>query len=318
MIAASGSFAKASDSLYITRSALVQQVKAAEEELGFKIFERSPKGVSLTAEGKVFLEEGNLIFAEYERLLKKCQHNAGQKPETVTLGLTPSISSVALPEVCKVYHSYFPDVAIIFKAFWPDKYFQAFTEGEFDITAEYMFDICNRETNINTVSMPSCRFCVYVQKIDPLTKLTKVGFKDLRGRTLLILQRGISKSFDALRDYLETHEPEIKLSDCGFSFTTTEILTRCYLENAVILNISCNYYTVPDPNFTGLPVDWDFTVERGICYHKNCSKAVEDFIHIAEWVINNSDLEDNCCCCPNCTAADPVPENSNCCCESKK
>lgn len=129
IIAANGSFAKAAEVLFITRSTLVQQVKAAEEDLGFTIFERSPKGISLTAEGKVFLEEGNHIFAEYERLLNKCRHNAGQKPKTITIGITPVMKSDVLPAICKEFSLCFPDVVLEFKVFMTENYRQAFVSA---------------------------------------------------------------------------------------------------------------------------------------------------------------------------------------------
>ena len=68
-----GSMTKAADTLFISRPALVQQVKAAEAKLGFAVFERSAKGVTLTPAGKVFMEEGAPIFKDYEQLFQKCR-----------------------------------------------------------------------------------------------------------------------------------------------------------------------------------------------------------------------------------------------------
>ena len=68
LIARKGSLAKAADALYISRPALVQQVKAAEAKLGFAIFERTVKGVTLTPAGKMFLDEGEPIIGHFEQL----------------------------------------------------------------------------------------------------------------------------------------------------------------------------------------------------------------------------------------------------------
>ena len=295
IIVANGSFAKAADTLYITRSALVQQVRAAEEELGFKIFERSPKGVSLTAEGKMFLGEGSLIFTEYERLLKRCQHNASQNPKTITIGITPAMKSAVLPAICKEFSLCFPEVILSFKVFLPENYRQAFVSGEFDIAAEYMFEFCNTIPNTKFIPMFPCRFCVFVHKNNPLSALSTIGFKDLRGKVLLIYRPGFVKSMDRLRDYLEINEPEITISDVNFAIS--EILIRCELENAVFVMYNCTNIDFPDPNIVRICTDWDFTVDRGICYHKNCNATVRDFLHIAESVISNPHLDSDTCCC---------------------
>ena len=314
IIAKHGSFAGAAETLFITRSALVQQVKAAEEELGFKIFERSPKGVSLTAEGKLFLEEGNLIFAEYDRLLRKCQRHAGQKPKTIAIGTTPVIKSAVLPAICKEFSLCFPDVRLEFKVFMPEEYRQAFVSGEFDIATEYMFDFCNTVPDSGFIPMFPCKFCVFVHKDNPLSALPTIGFKDLRGKVLLMQPRGFAKSMDRLRDYLEINEPEITVSDVNFAIN--EICIRCELENAVFVMFNCINMVFPDSNIVGLYTDWDLTIDRGICYHKNCNATVKNFLHIAERVINDNPEVDNCCCVKRPDNA-PGHGSDTCCCTNK-
>ena len=294
IIAANGSFSKAAEVLFITRSALVQQVKAVEEDLGFMIFERSPKGISLTAEGKLFLEEGNRIFAEYERLLKTCRQNAGQKPKVITIGTTPTMKSAVLPAICKEFGLCFPDVGLDFKVFVPEDYRKAFVSGEFDIAAEYMFEFCNTVPGTGFIPMFPCGYCVLVHKNNPLSALPTIGFKDLRGKVLLMHRRGFAKSMDGLRDYLELNEPEITVSDVNFSIN--EVAIRCELENAVFVAVNCTNFNFPDPNIVRICTDWDFTIERGICYHKNCIATVKDFLHIAERVIKNPNLKTDACC----------------------
>ena len=102
-IAQSGSMTKAADALFISRPALVQQVKAAEAKLGFTVFERSAKGVTLTPVGKVFLEKGASIFKEYEQLFQKCQGMIDKKPKTIIIGTLPEIYSPLMFDVCKKF-----------------------------------------------------------------------------------------------------------------------------------------------------------------------------------------------------------------------
>src|SRR5438128_1671592 len=50
------SFTKAAAQLRVAQPALSRQVQDLEEEIGVDLFKRSPRGVTLTAEGKLFLE----------------------------------------------------------------------------------------------------------------------------------------------------------------------------------------------------------------------------------------------------------------------
>src|SRR5215471_9961324 len=50
-------FTKAAARLHVAQPALSRQVRDLEEEIGVDLVRRSPRGVMLTAEGKLFLEE---------------------------------------------------------------------------------------------------------------------------------------------------------------------------------------------------------------------------------------------------------------------
>jgi len=49
------SFHKAAERLFLTQPAVTQQVKALEDELSVRLFDRTPKGVSLTEQGSLLL-----------------------------------------------------------------------------------------------------------------------------------------------------------------------------------------------------------------------------------------------------------------------
>ena len=56
-----GSFTKAAVALYITPSAVLQQIQTLEAELGVVLFHRTRKGVTLTAEGEKSSSSDQLI-----------------------------------------------------------------------------------------------------------------------------------------------------------------------------------------------------------------------------------------------------------------
>ena len=288
-VAQSGSLAKAADVLFISHSALVQQVKAAEATLGFPVFERTSKGVQLTPAGKVFLEEGNIIINNYEQLHRKCQDLAGHKPMTITIGTLPDVKSDLLKTLCLNFRTKFPDVDIVFKSVTPYEYFQAFLEGEFDIASDFILNFSHDYLNRSGLSVIMCkpfRFSICVCKTDPLASLKKVTFTELRGRKLMMHARGFSKASDLLRDYLETYEPLIEVLD--YSRYGHEVIFKAFLENAVVLSI--REFSFDSPSVAYIPTDWDFPFERGIIYRKKCSPEVQNFIDMARKVIAEKDL----------------------------
>ena len=282
----SGSFSKAADAIYITRSALVQQVKAAEEDLGFVIFERSTKGISLTPAGKIFMEEGKKIFSDYENLFQKCRNIAKQEQNIITIGVMPNLKSISMLALCKEYRKEYPNAKITFKEYLPENYFAAFKAGEFDICCEYMSCYHYQDTDIRFLQLRPSRYCLEVPPEDELSQKKNISFTDLRGRKLMMYKRGITKCDDKLRDYILANEPTIELID--IDNYDSSLIIRCELEHAVLLSYA--RYDNSFPNFIPIDTDWDFIIERGIGYHKNCSAAVKNFLFEAIKLIDKENL----------------------------
>ena len=288
-VAQSGSMTKAADALFISRPALVQQVKAAEAKLGFTVFERTAKGVSLTQVGKMFLEEGSPIINDYEQLYQKCLTLINQKPKTVVIGTLPDIYSPLLLAVCKKFRKIYPNVDIVFKRESFADYFPAFLAGDFDITSDYMFNFAKDLLDKPDIEILPCspyQLNICVPKGDPLAGLKMASFENLRGRKLIMHARGLSKADDVLRDYLETHEPSIKIVD--FPFYSHELFIKALIEDYLLVCVK--QYCLEKFNFSQVPMNWNFPVERGIVYRKDPTPEVKDFIDLIKQTINETDL----------------------------
>ncbi|MCR5202516.1 MAG: LysR family transcriptional regulator [Lachnospiraceae bacterium] len=67
-IAGSSSMREAASKLYVSQPALSASIRELEEELGILIFERTNKGISLTVEGREFVEYAKKAMGQYEIL----------------------------------------------------------------------------------------------------------------------------------------------------------------------------------------------------------------------------------------------------------
>ena len=70
-VADCGSFSKASEAMYISPNAVKKQINKYEEHLGFALFQRSHRGISLTEEGKIIYSEGKKIIKRTDKILKE-------------------------------------------------------------------------------------------------------------------------------------------------------------------------------------------------------------------------------------------------------
>lgn len=63
-----GSINRAAQNLYLSQSNLSASIKALEDELGFKIFNRTSKGIVPTPEGYLFLQSAKAINSELDKV----------------------------------------------------------------------------------------------------------------------------------------------------------------------------------------------------------------------------------------------------------
>lgn len=90
LVARTGKLARAAEQLNLTVSALSHQIRNLEERLGRSLFDRGPRGVTLTADGANLLEAIGHHFEGIEHALGRFQ---GRQQDSITLSVLPSVAS---------------------------------------------------------------------------------------------------------------------------------------------------------------------------------------------------------------------------------
>lgn len=109
-VAETGSFTGAAKKLYITQSAVSHAVAELEKQTGTALFERFPKGVSLTRCGLSLLEESRSILTACRNLDRRIKHLEENTPVNIVSSIT--IASFLLPEILRELHISFPEIQL--------------------------------------------------------------------------------------------------------------------------------------------------------------------------------------------------------------
>jgi DNA-binding transcriptional LysR family regulator len=91
------SFTKAAARLRVAQPALSRQVQNLEDEIGVDLLRRSPRGVTLTAEGKLFLEEVRELLKRTGESVEKVRALAGGEYGELQVGYLPTHTVEILP-----------------------------------------------------------------------------------------------------------------------------------------------------------------------------------------------------------------------------
>ena len=82
-VAENGSLNRASEKLYISQPSLTSSIHDAEYELGFKIFNRTSRGITVTERGGQFISEAKQVYESFNSLIKKFSGNEHKKFQTM-------------------------------------------------------------------------------------------------------------------------------------------------------------------------------------------------------------------------------------------
>jgi DNA-binding transcriptional LysR family regulator len=98
-VANQASFRRAAEVLYITQPAVTQQIKALEEELGSRLFDRSGGKVRLTAAGEVLLRHAGEAEATLSRAVEEIGSLEGEVRGALRVAASTTIAQYVLPRL---------------------------------------------------------------------------------------------------------------------------------------------------------------------------------------------------------------------------
>lgn len=105
-------FTRAAAQCHLSQPAFSALIRALEEDLGLRLFDRSTRHVDLTGEGQNFLESARRIRAEITTALAALRDAATLQRGRVAVALLPSLAAGWLPGVLAAYRAAYPGIEI--------------------------------------------------------------------------------------------------------------------------------------------------------------------------------------------------------------
>ncbi len=105
-------FTRAAAQCHLSQPAFSALIRALEDDLGLRLFDRSTRHVDLTGEGQNFLESARRIRTEITTALAAVRDAATLQRGRVAVALLPSLAAGWLPGVLAAYRSSYPGIEI--------------------------------------------------------------------------------------------------------------------------------------------------------------------------------------------------------------
>lgn len=178
-------FNRAAESLYISQPALTYQIKTVEEELGFKIFERTGKGVTITPAGLQFTMVIENVLEELDEAIRQGRNHDQTFSKEVSIGLPFRSVLYYLPEGVSRFRKLYPMIPVT-PHFHMMLQEQSYSKVDWDITVS-IGEISHRMNNIMEVPLFKSRMFCVVGENDPLCDKKMICAEDIKDRALITI-----------------------------------------------------------------------------------------------------------------------------------
>ncbi|MCM3180656.1 LysR family transcriptional regulator [Cytobacillus horneckiae] len=186
-VASTLNFSRAAEALNYVPSNVTMQIKALEEELGVRLFDRLGKQLVLTTAGEHFLTHVQSILDKLEEARGAVQ-DKGNLSGTLTISANEVLCAYRLPLVFKLFRSRNPGVRLIFRSVPNLQLKQTLFEGTADVV--FMLDEPILSTGLEVEQLLEETFRFFVSPDHHLAKLTVLKEEDFHGEVFLVNEKG--------------------------------------------------------------------------------------------------------------------------------
>lgn len=186
-VAEAGSLTKASRQLYIAQPSLSQQISSLEDELGAKLFERLPRGLQLTGEGRAFLTEARHVLASLGRAKATVRASLAGATGELRLATVTSLAVRLLPNAAGQWYRKNPKVKLFLSEHSHSEHLEdALTSGETDLALGPR----PKRPYGAVKSLGMEEFCFVLPHDDPLSGRERIDAADLSERNWVLFGEG--------------------------------------------------------------------------------------------------------------------------------
>jgi LysR family transcriptional regulator, transcription activator of glutamate synthase operon len=178
------SFSKAAEKLFLSQSAVSQQVISLENELGYQLFVRDLRQVKLTPAGEYLYQRFNSMKPVFVETLRKASDIAESSPVSLSIGYDGLMTEVWFGSTVQRFHDRYPD-AILRMRKEPVFYLTDLVlNGSLDLIITHELEIADHP-NIKFQPLLSAGPCAYLPMNHPLSQKTCIHLEDLKNEILL-------------------------------------------------------------------------------------------------------------------------------------
>ena len=188
-------FTRAAKQLRIAQPALSRYVADLEDELGVDLLRRGPRGVTLTAEGKLFLTAAREALTHIDESVEQVRALARGEYGELHVGYAPIPTAEILPPALAAFRKAVPRVKLSLHDVSTDEIIAGLRDATLEIGV-LVEPTGEQAAGIEFESLRTYPYCVAMFASHPFARLKSIPLEKLATQSLVVLRR---------KDYSEYH-----------------------------------------------------------------------------------------------------------------
>ena len=245
-VARTGSIAAASERVHVAGSAISRRISALEFQLGVPLFERQPRGMTLTLEGELLADHVRRSILEEDRVVSDIKGLGARTVGTILMATSEGLAAHFVPEIVHAYRQRSPDIRFVVRSQSPEGIVWEVREGLVDVGVAFA---AGRDTNIEVMHRVSVPTFALVAPDHALAGAGALSLKDIQAFPVATSKASTLRRLLELRSTFEGVKLDI-VYECNssaglFAFAAqgnavafaTEIAARSWLRRGELIEV---------------------------------------------------------------------------------
>jgi DNA-binding transcriptional LysR family regulator len=218
-VAEHGNMMRAAEMLHLTQPALSRSIRALEAQLDVRLFDRTPRGVSLTAFGAELLKHARVILNEQQRAVLSVNALRNGRKGHINVGVGHSFASTLLPLATQKLFARKSDVSMRVREGYYEELVTLLRGGELDLVLSLIPPPIEKVDDLAVTLLIEMRSEIVCNSAHPLADKPAVSIAELsRSKWLLQDQSHAARTFLDLFERGNLAPPALIIKTSSMSF----------------------------------------------------------------------------------------------------
>jgi DNA-binding transcriptional LysR family regulator len=189
-------FGRTAELIHLSQPALSLQIRALEEDVGVRLFERNRRKTTLTAAGVAFRDDAVAALSQLDQAIRRARLAANGKLGLLRIGFISTAGSEIVPNIVGQFRELNPEVEFSLRAIPTAHQVQMLETGSLDVG--FLRLPIGGHSALDIVAVHRERFVLVVPASHKLAKRKRVRLSEVSGEDFVMYERTYAPGFHDL------------------------------------------------------------------------------------------------------------------------